>query len=108
MDKIKEEEQKKTRRFFAGTFIDNEKLKENKINYPIRLEYYKITNENEEYGIEVVKTEYRKEFTKVENEAMINITKEENVINSIIYKLKENFVTPIGLEDTVAEILECF
>ena len=109
VDKIREEEEhKKTRRFFTGIFIDEERLKENNINYPIRLEYYKITNEKEEYGIEVVKTEYRKGFTKIENEAIINITKEENIINNIIYKLKENLVTPIGLEDTVTEILECF
>ena len=109
MDKIREEEEyKKTRRFFTGIFIDEERLKENNINYPIRLEYYKITNEKEEYGIEVIKTKYRKEFTKIENEAIINITKEENIINNIIYKLKENLVTPIGLEDTVTEILECF
>ena len=100
-----DEEQKKTKKFFTGIFIDNEKLKENNINYPIRLEYYKIANEKEEYGVEIVKTEYREDFTKIENEAMINITNEENIINNIIYKLKENFVTPIGLQDTVAEIL---
>ena len=33
--------------FFGGTFIRKEELKEAGIDYPIKLEYYKIINENE-------------------------------------------------------------
>lgn len=100
------EEQKKIRKFFAGIFSDKKDLRENSINYPIRLEYYKIKNTENEYGVEVVKTEYREEFAKVENEAIGRITKEEEKINNIIYKLKENIVTPVGLKDTLEEMLK--
>lgn len=48
--------------FFGGTYLGKDKLENNNIYYPIRLEYYK-TEEIDEfksvYGIEVVKTEYR-------------------------------------------------
>lgn len=94
------------RKFFAGIFMDKEKLEENNINYPIKLEYYKIKDTKEEYGIEIVKTEYREEFVKVENEAITKITKEEDIIDKIIHKLKENVVTPIGLRDTLSELME--
>ena len=50
--------------FFGGKFIKKEELKEAGIEYPIKLEYYKIINEdefvnktNEKYGIKIVKTE---------------------------------------------------
>ena len=104
MKKIKEE-QKRIRKFFAGIFIDKEKLEENNIYYPIRLEYYKIRNIENEYGIEIVKTEYREGFIKFENDAITKVTKEEDKINSIIYKLKENLVTPIELRDVVSEMI---
>ena len=104
MKKIKEE-QKRIRKFFAGIFIDKEKLEENNIDYPIRLEYYKIRNIENEYGIEIVKTEYREGFIKFENDAITKVTKEEDKINSIIYKLKENVVTPIELRDVVSEMI---
>ncbi len=104
MKKIKEE-QKRIRKFFAGIFIDKEKLEENNIDYPIRLEYYKIRNIENEYGIEIVKTEYREGFIKFENDAITKVTKEEDKINSIIYKLKENLVTPIELRDVVSEMI---
>ena len=52
--------------FYGGTYIGKEILEENDIYYPIRLEYYKIENEKF-YGIEVVKTEYKKEKTHKES-----------------------------------------
>ena len=33
--------------FFGSIFINRERLKEAGINYPIKVEYYKITNEEE-------------------------------------------------------------
>lgn len=104
MEKIKEE-QRRIRKFFAGIFIDKEKLEENNINYPIRLEYYKIKNTQNEYGVEIVKTEYREGFIKFENDAITKVTKEEDTINNIIYKLKDNLVTPIELKDVVSEMM---
>ena len=93
------------REFFGSTFIDKEHLELNNIQYQIRLEYYKIKNENNEYGVEVVKTEYRDEFEKVENASAIKITKEENIIEKVIDKLKENLVTPMHLDDIVKEMI---
>lgn len=106
MKKIKEE-QKKIRKFFAGIFVDKEKLLENNINYPVKLEYYKTRDTKEEYGVEIIKTEYRKDFVKTEKEEINKITKEEDIIDEIIHKLKENIVTPIGLKDTLEELTQC-
>ena len=36
--------------FFGSIFINRDKLREAGINYPIKVEYYKLINE-EEYGI---------------------------------------------------------
>ena len=53
--------------FFGSIFIEKEKLKEAGVEHPIKLEYYKIINEDEfinrdnaKYGIKIVKTEYIK------------------------------------------------
>ncbi len=105
MDVIETQEKEYKRRFFTGTFISKEKLEENNISYPIRLEYYKIKNNNSEYGVEVVKTEYREEFIKIENEAVIKLTKEEDIINNLIRKLRDNFVTPVHLNEVIAEMI---
>lgn len=45
--------------FYGGTFINMEQLKEANIYTPIKLEYYKVKNEEnykENYGIEIFKT----------------------------------------------------
>ena len=47
--------------FFGSIFINRDKLEEAGINYPIKVEYYKITNENKRvekdntiYGVDVI------------------------------------------------------
>ena len=96
--------------FFGSIFINRDKLYEAGINYPIKVEYYKIINEEEKikenkliYGIQVIKTEY-KDKIRVEQEMMENITNDENEITKILDIIKENEVTPIGLEDVIFEI----
>ena len=66
--------------FFGSIFISRDKLAEAGINYPIKVEYYKIINEDKQtkpdklmYGIQIIKTEYKE-------------------------------VTPVGLKDVVPEI----
>ena len=51
--------------FFGSIFINRDKLAEAGINYPIKVEYYKITNEEDKikqnkliYGIQIIKTAY--------------------------------------------------
>ena len=48
--------------FFGSIFIKKEELEEARINYPIKLEYYKIINEDEfinknkeKFGIKIIK-----------------------------------------------------
>jgi len=85
-------------------------MKEEGIDYPIKVEYYKIINEEEKtkrnkliYGIQVIKTEYRDKIG-VEQEKMEHITNDENEITQMLDIIKENEVTPIGLEDVILEI----
>lgn len=96
--------------FFGSIFINRDKLREAGINYPIKVEYYKIINENKEniqnkliYGIQVIKTEYREKIG-VEQSKVENITNNETEINEILGLIKENEVTPIVLEDIIVEI----
>ena len=94
--------------FFGSIFINRDKLSEAGINYPIKVEYYKITDEEKRenkliYGIQVIKTEYREKIG-VEQNKMEHLTNDENEINKILGLIKENEVTPIGLEDVIIEI----
>lgn len=96
--------------FFGSIFINRDRLEEAGINYPIKVEYYKIINEEEKmkqnkliYGIQVIKTEYRDKIG-IEQERIEHITNDENEITKMLNIIKENEVTPIGLEDVILEI----
>ena len=94
--------------FFGSIFINRDKLREAGIEYPIKVEYYKITNELEKenkllYGIQVIKTEY-KDKIGVEQNRIEHITNDESEITKMLSLIKENEVTPIGLEDVIIEI----
>ena len=97
--------------FYGGTFIKTEELKEAGIDYPIKLEYYKIINEDEmmkkekeKYGIKVVKTEYIENDTKIEDETIKYLSSNEQKIEEILNILKENEVTPITTKDVISDI----
>ena len=94
--------------FFDGIFIDNEELKAEGKEYPIKLEYYKtITieeNVEAKYGIEIVKTEYKKGEVNVENSIMKNITNNANELDKILTVLRNNEVTPIGMQDVLSDM----
>lgn len=92
--------------YFGSTFIEKEKLEEAGINYPIKLEYYKIINEDEmikgqkaKFGISIEKTEYTENETKKENKVIQYLSNDEQKINEILTVFKENEVTPISVED---------
>ena len=94
--------------FFGSIFINRDELLEAGINYPIKVEYYKITNELEKenkllYGLQVIKTEY-KDKIGVEQNRIEHITNDESEITKMLSLIKENEVTPIGLEDVIIEI----
>ena len=97
--------------FFGGTFIEKEKLKEAGVNYPIKLEYYKIINEeefnkkgHEKYGIKIVKTEYNGNNAKIEDKTIKYLSSNEKKVDEILTILKENDVTPIAVQDIICDI----
>ena len=95
--------------FCGRIFIEKTKLVEAGITYPMKLEYFRTVlnskNVKNKYGIEIVKTEYKKEKTNVESKEVNNITDDINEINRVISILKNNEVTPIVLDEILKEIL---
>ena len=98
------------KKFFGGTFIEKEKLKEAGIEHPIKLEYYKIINEDEsnnKYGVNIVKTEYIDNDIKVEEKTIEYLSNNEQKVNDILTILKENEVTPICVQDIICDFSKC-
>ena len=93
--------------FFDGIFIDSNDA-QNESEYPIKLEYYKTikTEENVEakYGIEIVETEFLNGKVNVECKIINNISNSSEEIEKMIEILRNNEVTPIGIEDAINEI----
>lgn len=98
------------RTFFDSTFIKEETLNEARIYHPIKLEYYKIINEENKkeekirFGINIVKREYKKEGIKIENKKVQYVSNDEKKVEKILNTLKENEVTPIAVEDVLEDI----
>ena len=93
--------------FFGSIFINRDELRDAGIDYPIKVEYYKIINEEEKrnqdrlmYGIQIIKTEYRDKIG-IEQNKLENITNDEREITKMLSIIKENEVTPRGLEDVI-------
>ena len=99
--------------FYGGIFIDKEALQKAGIEHPIKLEYYKMINEDEIvkhnkeiYGIYVIKTEYRKNDIFTEEKEMKHLSNDELEINRILNLFKEFAVTPIAAEDVAEDLLK--
>lgn len=97
--------------FFGSIFVEKEKLKEAGVDYPIKLEYYKIINEDEfingensKYGIKIVKTQYIEDDTKVEDKTIKYLTNNEQKAEDILKILKDNEVTPIAVQDVICDM----
>jgi hypothetical protein len=94
--------------FFDGIFIDREILQKEEIQYPIKLEYYRtITSEENveaRYGIEIVKTEYINGNVKIESSKSGNITNDVKEADKILELLRNNEVTPIGMQDVLEDM----
>ena len=95
--------------FFGGVFIEKERLEEAGIFHPIKLEYYKYTNNvdfrdknKSRYGISIIKTEYKSNKI-VEEKSIQYLTNDENRAMDILQLLKNNEVTPIGAEDVIQD-----
>lgn len=108
--KQRKKEDKIVKTFFGSKFMEKEKLEEAGIYHPIKLEYYKMIHEDElingkhpKFGIKVVKTEYLKEDTKVEEKEIKYISNDEKKVNEILGILKENEVTPVCVQDIICD-----
>ena len=94
--------------FHGCVFMNRDELEKAGINYPIKVEYYKImedANYSENYGIEVVKTEYIDDNLKVESIKLDNITSNEEKINYVLDILRKNEVTPVATNDVIADLI---
>lgn len=91
-------------KIYKEFYIDQKKLQENNIYYPIKLEYHATRNDKNEYGIKIIKKEYRNKNLNIETKSIERISKDEKIINDIISILSKNIVTPVGLNDAIYEI----
>ena len=103
---------KRIKSFYGENFIESEKLEELGIKYPMKIEYYKVKEKNEDkrngkliYGVEIIKKEYTGEKINIEVRNSCNIIKEEKNVDYILEILKRNVVTPIGLKDVITDLL---
>ena len=90
--------------FFGGIFIETSKLKEEGIQYPIKVEYYKIKDENsEKYGIEIIKKEYKSKSIEIEKEEIKSLSKDECKIERMLELFERNEVTPNSAEEIIED-----
>ena len=94
--------------FFDGIFIDKNRLLEEGIKYPVKIEYFKtITgkeNVENKYGIEIVKTEFKNGNINVESNEVPNITNNNSEADRILKILRDNEVTPIAMQDVLDDL----
>ena len=92
--------------FFDSIFISSNSPYEEP-EYPMKLEYYKTIEMKEnvkaKYGVEVVKTEFKEGKVNVESEKLENITNNQEMIEKLLSILKDNTVTPFGIQDILDE-----
>lgn len=95
------------KKFYGGIFMNKDKLKKVGILYPVKIEYYKTKEEGkiDVYGIEVVKTEYKKDKISTEEIKINRITEDETEANHILDMLKKNEVTPIVAREVVQDYI---
>lgn len=95
------------KKFYGGIFMNKDKLKKVGILYPVKIEYYKTKEEGkiDVFGIEVVKTEYKKDRISTEEIKINRITEDETEANHILDMLKKNEVTPIVAREVVQDYI---
>ena len=82
---------------------------ETNIKNNIQLEYYTFKETKDKintYGIEVIKKEYSKNGIDTESSSRNDISYSSQKVIEIINTLKENKVTPIGLNDVLEDLLK--
>lgn len=95
--------------FYGGIFIERETLLKAGIHHPIKLEYYKTINEeNDIYGIDIIKTEYKRKQIRTEEKEIKYLSNDETKIEKILKIFKEYAVTPITAQDVADDLLNQF
>ena len=102
------------RNWYGGILLNENELKENKIYHNIEVEYYKITNEenklleekNKTYGIEVIMREHINGEIIIENEKIVELTKNERIVEKVLQILKNNEVTPTTVKDVIEDLFK--
>lgn len=84
------------KKIYSSDYVAKEILEENNIDHPIKLEYYRIKNEeaNNAYGVEIVKTEYKENGIQTESEKVENVTSDEKQIDLFLANISKGLVTP--------------
>ena len=99
----------KLKTYHGEIFLEKDDLVETDIKNKIQLEYYTIKEANDKennYGIEIIKTEYKKNGTYQEINIRNDICDNSQKIIEIINSLKKHKVTPIGLNDVLDDLLK--
>lgn len=93
--------------FFDGIFMDKKTLEDGGIEYPVKLEYFKLIDTEDveaKYGIEIVKTDYINGKINVNSKKIKNITNYQQEIDKILRTFRNNEVTPNGVEDILIDM----
>ncbi len=92
-------------------FMEEGNLRKNGIFYPIKLNYYKTEEIEEEtgkekYGIEIVKTEYQKDISQIDVGRYNNLSYNESKIDELLEIFKRNEVTAVGAQDCILDFFK--
>ena len=74
--------------------------------YRIKKHYMKMAKLKTFYGIKIVKKKYEKDKIIFEENSVNKISTNKSIIDEIIQKLREYKVTPVGLNDVLADLLK--
>ena len=97
------------RELYNKTIIDKNDIEGINLKGKIQLEYYKTTNnlidDYKKYGIKVVKRHKKIYKEMIESKEIDNISNEETKIDTLLSILVNNKVTPIALDDVLADLI---
>lgn len=93
--------------FYGGIYLEEKTLQEAGIEHPIKLEYYKIVNnERKVFGIDIIKTEYKTNNIIKEEKQIEHICNDESKIERMLKIFKSFAVTPVTAQDVVEDLLK--
>lgn len=99
------------KKLYGTAIIDSSDSEDDGIEGQIELEYYKTMNglvvleDKKLYGIEVIKKEKENQQLNIEAKVINGMFDEEGKINHLLDILMTNKVTPIGVEDVLADLI---